>query len=713
MAPEQLAGQHTDGRTDIFAFGAVVFEMAAGRRAFEGQDSAGVMAAILEHDPPPLSVARAQHERAAAHSNEAAPPLLDQIISKCLEKNPDDRWQSARDLGEALKWVTPNRVAPPAARAASAQGWRGPIMWIAGGLVIAALAISLSVALLRRAPSEARLVRFVVTAPENVSFSESSAFLALSPDGRSLAISASFGGKQSLWIRSLESVAVRQLPGSEGGGQVFWSPDSRFLGFKAGGKLKTIEVAGGLPTTLGDWPLASTGSWNSDGVILAPGHPDAKRTNGGIYQISSAGGAATPVTTLDSSQSETNHAWPQFLPDGRHFIYHAKSSEPEHDSIAYVASLDSKDRVRLFRTDSHVAYAPPGYLIYLQANTLLAQPFDTSTLRVTGGPVPIADKVERTAGSNRGAFSVSTTGVLAYRSVRETQLVWFDRGGRRHEAIGPAGHYSSPALSPDERRLAYARQDLETGTSDIWQLEFDRGVPARFTFGPEPDDMPLWSPNGSRILFKSLRGGRWGFYQKASSGTGPEELLMTSVAGPSAPYGWSGDGQLLYASLDSVTGRYGLWRLPASGKPVELLKTPFFETQGQPSTDGRWIAYVSNESGIFEVYVRPFPSGEGKWPISVAGGTEPRWRGDGKELFYLASDNSLQVVSITTTTSRLDASPPKTLFQTATRSLALGVTRNQYVVTADGQRFLFMQPAEGPSSSSITVVLNWTAALRQ
>jgi serine/threonine protein kinase/Tol biopolymer transport system component len=709
MAPEQLHGADTDARADIFAFGAVVYEMLTGRRAFEGQSQASVIAAILERNPAAPSTIQP-----------FAPPLLESIVMRCLAKDPDERWQTANDLRQALRWIAEGVPQVTGASAVRLPGatHRARLAWITAGVSIVIAVVVATVLLFvssRREAPDRHATRFVVSPPENASFTQSSAFMAVSPDGQSLAfVASSHEGRIGLWIRSLDSLTARQLSGVSGG-QPFWSPDSRFLGFYDDGKLRKINVAGGVPQTLAD-SQNQTGAWNHDGVILF------KKPDGRLYRISMAGGPVTPVTTPDPSLGETAHNWPQFLPDGRHFLYLASSKQPEHDSVVYAASLDSGQRVRLFRSDSHVTYAPPGFLMYMLGNILVAQAFDSSALRVTGDPIPIANQVERNPepGSRRGAFSVSQTGVLAYRPIGDTELVWFDRSGRRLEKVGQSARYSNPALSPDNKQVAVAGLDPETGAQDIWLVDLMRGVTSRFTFDPASDDMPLWSADGRRILFKSHRGATWAFYQKTSNGTGPDEMVLNGFATPNTtPLFWSPDGRFLVYSAGAHPDpgrRNELWLLPWLGdrKPLPYLRTPFNEAQGQVSPDGRWMAYVSNKSGSNEVYVRPFPSGEGEQQISIKGGSEPTWRGDGKELFYLDANQDLMAVTIKTGSSP-DAGRPTRLFGTTMSSgfINTAYTRNQYTVTADGQRFLINQRVAAGPGLPITVVLNWPAALKR
>jgi Tol biopolymer transport system component len=723
MSPEQVEGKDADARADLFSFGAIAYEMVTGRRAFTGGSHAGLIAAILTSEPVPMTTLEP-----------LVSPALERIVKKCLAKNPDVRWQSARDLLDGLKWAAESTslgVVPmdSARRLGDIRTTRRVrVAWLAAAVVamIAAVtALAVVNAPWARVSTNQQTVRFVVSPPDGTTFDESSAFIAVSPDGRSLAFTATSSSTEGvLWVRSLESPAARQILGTDGARQPFWSPDSRFIGFlpAAGQGLMKIGSQGGLAQTLVDAAGAYTATWNGEGTVVFMLAPNR---GGGLYQIPASGGAAVPVTTLDQTRGETHHAWPQFLPDGRHFLYTAHSRQTEQDGVVYVGSLGSGERVQLVKADSRAEYASPGFLLYVRGSaavsnqirggTLVAQPFDAANLRVTGDPVRIAGRIDLTYDFGRGAFSLSQTGVLAYRPVTVAQLEWHDRRGTRLQSIGAA---ANPAFSPDGKRLAVARVDPDTGASNIWLMDVAGGSAAQFTFGTVLDDMPLWSPDGSRIVFRSDRGQGTAMYQKASSG-GAEEMLLTPEGGsPESslqPLAWSGDGLSLVYGKSSPTTNLDLWILPLSGdrRPVPLFQEEFSEWEGQTSPDGRWIAYVSTETGQSEVYVRPFPSGGGKWKISAAGGTQPAWRRDGKEVFYLAQDGKLMAVDVRAG-STFDHGRPSALFQTRMSPLLNrpGSRRNQYVVTADGQRFLIHQPPEGrPSSLPITVVVNWAAAL--
>jgi Tol biopolymer transport system component len=690
MAPEQLDGKEADVRTDIFAFGAVLHEMATGRKAFAGKSQASLIAAIMEHETAPISTLQPM-----------TPATLDRVVKTCLAKDPDERWQSAQDLKLQLQWIAESGPQSGGAGTISTRRKRWERWaWIVTTTVLFLAALPFVVAYLRRPPAEARTLKLFLLPPEKATFGSS----AISPDGRQLSFVATADGKKLLWVRPLDSLTAKALAGTEGAAYPFWSPDSRFIGFFTQDKLKKIEVFGGPAQTLSDVVEGRGGTWNRNGeIVFAPNYLDA------LYRISTAGGEATPVTTLDRSHQENSHRWPYFLPDGRHFLYFVRSAQRDQQGL-YVGSLDSKDKKRLLSAAGSTAYVAPGYLLFVRDGMLVAQPFDAGRLQITGEPFSVAQRVGYDS-NMLSNFSVSDTDVLTYRrGDMNTQLIWVDRGGKQLGSIAAPPDYERPQLSPDEKRLAGARLDPETGAGDIWLLELSRGTLSRFTFDPWYDYLPVWSPDGSRIVFASNPDGPTDLYLKALSGTGQSGVLLKSST-PKEPNDWSLDGRfILYDNLDLRTKKRDLWVLPLSGdrQPRPFLQTPFDERQGRFSPDGRSVAYVSDESGRFEVYVQSFPTPGGKWQISTEGGSDPRWRRDGKELFYRAADGKLMAVEVKGG-SIFEARSPKVLLATP----PLNFFDRNYAVTADGQRFLISTPVRDASSEMITVVINWTAELRR
>ena len=438
----------------------------------------------------------------------------------------------------------------------------------------------------------------------------------------------------------------------------------------------------------------------------------ATGVSGALYRIPATGGEPVPVTKLNQSRSDTVHRWPYFLPDGQRFLYFVRSSQTESGGI-FVGSLDGKEPKRLLPGVINAVYGPPDFLLFLRDGTLMAQRFDVDNLQLTGEPSPIAEHVAYNMGLGRGAFSVSENGVLAYTSGSSeiNQPLWFDRAGKQLGSVGTAGLYFTVWLSPDESRAAVNRVDTQTGTNDIWLFDLQRGVPSRFTTDPASDSNPLWSPDGSRIVFTSNRQGISDLYQKMASGGGNEEVLLKSDE-EKWPDDWSLDGRfIIYQSFNAKT-KWDLWVLPMIGdrQPTKFLQTDFNEQQAQFSPDGKWLAYISDESGAPEVYVREFPDSGGKWRVSTGGGTQPRWRRDSGELFYIAPDRQLMAVDIKLGAT-FEAKVPKSLF--VTRVLPGAEFRNQYTSTANGQRFLINSALEDTGATPINVVVNWTAGLKR
>ena len=694
MSPEQARGKTVDKRADVWAFGVVLYEMLTGRQLFSGETVSDTLAAVLTKEP----------------DWDRAPAKTRRLLRKCLEKDPKRR---LRDIGDAWELLEE-------AVEAQAHGLRH--RWLPWAAVVAILvAVGQAVVHFRETPPQPAPMRFQIPAPEKASFADSG--MALSPDGRRLAFIANGAdGRGMVWVRALDSVAAQALAGTEGatGNALFWSPDSRFLGFVVQRKLKKIGASGGSPQTLCEIPAAIMGgSWSRDGVIILG------TVFGGLFRVLQSGGVAAQFTTTDVSLGEIGHQQPWFLPDGRHFFYVTRTSRLE-DAAIYLATLDSKERKRLVGASQTAAYAPPpagsgnGHLLFLRDSTLMAQALDGKSFELAGEAFPVAEQVGSFLSS--GFFSVSANSLLSYRSGSSginSQLTWFDRGGKSLGSLGkPADYFGGLALSPDGKRVAVGEMD-QTGKTDIWLLEH-RGVHTRFTFDARSMS-PAWSPGGTRLVFYSNQGESGYIYQKNSSGSGNEELLSKS----GIPNDWSPDGRYLLYSVFGPTTKADLWVLPdlagppESHKPVPYLRTPFDERQGQFSPDGHWIAYTSDESGPgqYQIYVQSFPAGAGKFQVSTgAGGTEPRWRRDGKEIFYLAADGKLMAVE-TQTTPEFEAAAPKTLFDPLIRrGRAPPWVFFSYDVTADGKRFLVNSVSTVPESSAsapITVVVNWLAALKR
>jgi len=716
MSPEHVQGHEVDHRADIFALGLILYEMLAGRPAFEEESAVALMCAILRDEPPEL-----------AESNDKIPPQLERLVRRCLEKQPEQRFHSAHDLGLALEVLSTSSGSRLETQlgslpiASNTQGEarrpmlnRERLIWIAVTALLVLAALPFVVAYFRRPTGVNTAVRSFILPPEKSTFNFvglNAGPITLSPDGRRLAFVASASeGRDLLWVRSLDAQEAHSLDGTEGAFNPFWSADSRSLGFFADGKLKKIDAEGGPPITLCDAAMGRGGTWNRDGVIVF-----APNNSGVLQMVSASGGQTTAITRLNEERKELSHRWPSFLPDGRHFLYLGRgSSLSENETAAiYIASLDSQTNKLLLPANSNVAFAQ-GYLLYLRDGALLAQPFDLRGMETTGDGFPIAERVQYIPVLGRGIFSVSENGVLAYQTGSATdnlQLTWFDRSGKRLSVLDDLAPNASPKLSPDGKRLAVVIIDPQTGRPDIWLYELARGTKTRFTFDPAGERDPIWSPDGTRIVFTSNRRGHFDLYQKAASGAGSEELLLESNL-DKTPTSFSPDGQfLLYSALDPMT-KADMWVLPLGGdkKPFPFLKTQFTESFGQFSPNGRWIAYRSDESRGGEIYVAPFPGPGGQRQISTAGGRQPRWRGNGKELFYLAPDDKMMAAEV-------NGAGPTTLQVGSVRPLfevRQAVTGGfVYDVTGDGQRFLINAALEQKASSPITLVQNWSAATKR
>jgi Tol biopolymer transport system component len=705
MAPEQIEGLEADARTDIFAFGALLFEMLIGRTAFEGKTRASLLGAILKDEPPRVTALQP-----------VAPPMIDRIVATCLAKDPDDRYQTARDLLRDLKWIASGAHAKLAAPVlTSARPSRAPWL-VAAALGVALLASAVVVVRhARERPPTPSAIQFTVAPPDNIQFgglpgggTGVATQLAVSPDGRNVvAVAGGLNGYQ-LWLRPFDGVAWRAIPGSEGSAFPFWSPDSRFVGFFAGGKLKKVQVSGGPPTNVCDAARGLGGTWNRNNVIVFGVTPDS----GGsvLLRVSANGGTPAPTSVLDKTTGETSHRWPQFLPDDRHFLYTAAMGTccPAVKPAAIrVGAIDSPETVTLFQAESSVSYAA-GYLLFSRDGTLMAQRFDPANRSVTGDSFPVTDLTVE--GSRYASFSVSESGVLAYSSGTSrvtTRLTWLDRAGTVAGTVGAPASYLNLALARDDRHVAVS---VAAGASEgrgIWIFDVQRGGMSRLTFDAVDDTSPIWSPDGSRVAFHSVRTGESSLRQTLVSGTAQDELL---VAGPQLlPSDWSPDGRFITYSRSASSA--DVWILPVTGerKPFALAQTPFTERNGAFSPDGRWIAYQSNETGQPQVYVRPFPPTDRKFLVSIDGGEQPTWRGDGKELFFLAPDSRMMAASVDTS-RQFEAGTPQALFVAP----ALGLSNSrQYAVSKDGKRFLMNVRSERATATPLTVVVNWLVTIQK
>jgi len=692
MAPEQIEGLEADARTDLFAFGAVLHEMLTGHKAFDGRTRASLIGAILKDEPARIS-----------QIQPLAPPPLDRIVATCLAKNPDDRWQSARDLHRELAWVAEGSATVAGTRTDSAR-WRRTLPWATAG---AMLAIVAGLLLTRPAAESRGALRFIVTPPDKVEMAGGPAApqAAISPDGTRVVFAATdAGGTRWLFLRPLDSLDAQPLAGTEEGELPFWSPDGRAIAFfTRDRKLKRVSLTGGvdivseLPTDT--W---GGGAWNPDGVIVF-----SSGTDGPLYRVPFTGGTPVALTALDRGRGEFAHLWPSFLPDGRHFVYLIHARDVKARGI-YLGSLDSSVKTKILDSEVRAMLAPPDHLLFIRDGTLMAQSMDENGM-LSGDPEPIARGVASnpSPGLGRATFTASANGVVVYRAggvggIPVTQFTWFDRQGTRLGTIGQPGQYEDFELSGDGTRLGAALYDQRSRTSDIWVIDAARGANQRLTFDPAEDDSPIWSPDGTRIVFSSERSGAADIYMKPATGAAPDEVMLHSSTNKT-PEDWSPDGRFLLYNAEDPQTAVDLWLLPMDGDrtPKSLVQTPAQEGQARFSPDGRWFAYTSDESGARQIYVQPFPPTGAKWQVSTTGGSQPSWRRDSRELFYLSPDRRLTAVALTTSTA-FEHSPPRELFRISTR----GFGRNEYLVSSDGQRFLVSWTIDQPTGGPITVVID-------
>ena len=716
MSPEQIQGREADARSDLFAFGATLYEMLTGTRAFPGESQLAVANAILEKEAAPLK-----------DLQPLTPPALDRVVRRCLVKDPENRWQNSSDLASELRWIAEagGTAVTAAGSEAVAKGRGRELLYGALAAIFLLAAVIGAVSFWRLARTPARAIASEITPPGRVRFNSSivGGGPALSPDGRALAFSAADeSGKTMLWVRSLDSLAARALPGTEEAADPFWSADSRTLGFFAEGKLKSIAASGGPAVVVaGSCQNEAGGSWNRDGTILFV--PDV--TKGGVYKVTGADGTPLPVTAADPDKVL---AQPRSLPDGKHFLYVALASDPALGGT-YVASLDGREKRLVVGGNTFAIYAS-GFLLYLREDTLMAQAFDPAQGRLKGDrPHRVVDRVARAGDyGHRPTFDASENGILIYRTnseANEKRLTWFDRTGKNLGATGEAGDYWDVRLSPDGQKLASNAGDPN---SEIWVDDLTRVVRMRLTIDPDTDHgVPVWSPDGDRIAYAVLGGKiRGGIYQKHANGAGSNELLLADSDRSIWPTSWSRDGRFILYSRDATPEEdTDIWVLPMGGdrRPRPFVQVRARAYDGEFSPDGRWVAYTSEESGRGEVYVVPFEAGRilntgpgpasagggGRWLVSASGGRSPRWRRDGKEIFYFSPANQMMAAEVEEKGNSMVVRAAQALFRCI--PVPSIPSSSPYDVSPDGKKFVINSFSD--DNTPLILVVNWTANLKE
>jgi Tol biopolymer transport system component len=688
MAPEQARGAPADRRADLWAFGCVLYEMLAGRRAFAGKDMSETLAAVLRDTPDWRAVP------------DETPTPIRRLLHRCLAKDPKARVADASiariEIDDALH---ESAIDLPAARTPAQRRERR--LWASALAIVVILAVAAVVLPPRSTPISGE-THLEITTPRT----SDPVSLAISPDGQRLVFVAESDGRNMLWLYRFDSGVAAPLAGTDGATAPFWAPDSRsvaFFSFVDNG-LKRIDVDGRALQTLGTVPLGNAGTWNQDGTMLIAGLSGQSP----IFRIASTGGDATPATRL--APTEQIHQSPHFLPDGRHFLYHAPNATPP---AVYLGELDGSETRRLVEASSGAVYLS-GHLLFLRQRTLFAQPFDPVRLAVTGNPFRVADDVASMALTP--AVSASTSGTLVYRtgpaafSQVSRPLVWFDRSGATVGTVGGPDVGVRPSLSQDGRQVALGRS-VGTSPPEIWRLTMDGGRAMKLTANGFINLDPVWSPDGGSIVYASNPRGTFDLYVTSADGTAAEALLLGSPENK-VPSDWSGDRRfVLFEIITIPTFMFDIWAIATDGdrKPFPVIATSANERQGQFSPDGQWLAYQSDETGRFEIYVQRFPGPGGKRPISTNGGAQVRWRRDGEELFYIAMDGRLMAVPIRFAADgqAVDVGTPAPLFATQVGGAVRGLDRQQYVVSPDGQRFLMSVVPEDPNPPPIEVILNW------
>ena len=689
MSPEQARGKVVDKRSDIWAFGCVLYEMLTGKQAFTGDTITDILGGIVKIDP----------DWSALPAD--TPSSIRSLLRRCLQKDRAERLRDAGDVRIAIVDAHSASTQTDGAPLPSISRRRQRVVLLSALAIVSLIAVGVVAWAFRPVPSAPEM-RLEITTPPTAD----STSLAISPDGQKIVCVATSAGQSTLWLRPLDATSGRALAGTDGASFPFWSPDNQSVGFFADGKLKRVDVDRGSVQILADAPSGRGGAWNRDGTIIFTPYPG----NSAIFRIPATGGTPSALTRTEATK-ETSHRFPQFLPDGHHFLYYVQGT-PESHGI-YVGDLDGSQARRLLDVDSAPVYAASGQLLFVRQGTLFAQAFDAARLELKGNPFSVVERIaSASTAQGSAAVSASLAGPIVYRTASaggRRQFVWFDRSGKEVGKAGDPVAANELSISPDGRRVALPQ--LINNDFDIWLLDLGRGVFSRFTFDAAVDVSATWSPDGRRIAWRSNRKGVYDIYEKPAIGPGSEELLL-ATAQDKNPTDWSPDGRfLLYHNPDPKTGN-DIWALPLDGdrKPFPVVRTNFEEQDGQFSPDGQWIAYVSNESGRFEIYLQPFPGPGGQAQVSTNGGAQVRWRRDGKELFYIALDGRLMAVPIRLAfnTQTIEAGSPIPLFATRVGGALSIPFRQQYDISPDGQRFL-MNTVTEEAAAPITVILNWKA----